>query len=213
MVYDEQTSSVLGTDRRAGGPDSNNTSVTANADGSYAAWFRTDVAYRPWAQLDPDQAGEVSAGASGPDGSSRAMHREVTMSRPGKLLVVAVVLVSTAAWADDVTGSDRILCTAIQATRCSMDEDCRTAPPWNWNIPQFIEIDFTEKRLATTAASGQNRATPFKNLEREDGIIYLQGVEGGRAFSFVIAESTGSLSVAVATEGGTTSVLGACTPR
>ena len=135
------------------------------------------------------------------------------MSRPGKLLVFALLLASTAAWADDVTGSNKILCTAIQATRCSVDEDCWNAPPWEWNIPQFIEIDFTEKRLATTAASGQNRSTSFKNLERNEGIIYLQGVEGGRAFSFVIVEATGSLSVAVATEGGTTSVLGACTPR
>jgi len=41
----------------------------------------------------------------------------------------------------------------------------------------------------------------------------LQGVEGGRAFSFVISEATGSLSVAVATKDGATTVIGACTPR
>jgi hypothetical protein len=116
-------------------------------------------------------------------------------------------------WADNVTGSAKILCTAVQAARCSVGEECRSAPPREWNIPQFIEVDFTKKQLATTEASGQNRVTPIKNLERHDGVIYLQGVEGGRAFSFVIVEATGSLAVAVAHEGGTTSVLGACTPR
>ena len=55
--------------------------------------------------------------------------------------------------------------------------------------------------------------TPIKNIERANGVIYLQGIEGGRAFSFVIAEGTGSFSVVVAIEGGTTTVFGACTPR
>ena len=113
--------------------------------------------------------------------------------------------------ADDLRGADKLLCTAVQATRCSADDECRSGPPWNWNIPQFIEVDLKKKKLA--AASGENRVTPIKNLERNDDVLYLQGVEGGGAFSFVIDEATGSLSVAVATQAGTTMVLGACTPR
>jgi hypothetical protein len=135
------------------------------------------------------------------------------MGRRGVLFLLTLLLASTASWADEVAGANKILCTAMQATRCSMEEECRTGPPWNWNIPRFIEIDFEKRQLATTAASREDRVTPFKNLEREDGIIYLQGVEGGRAFSFVIDEATGALAVAVATKGGTTSVLGFCTPR
>jgi hypothetical protein len=135
------------------------------------------------------------------------------MRRKGSWFVFALLLASTASLADDVVGADRILCTAMQATRCSMEEECRTGPPWNWNIPRFIEIDFKKQQLSTTAASRENRVTPFKNLEREDGMIYLQGVEGGRAFSFAIEEATGALAVAVATKGRATSVLGFCTPR
>jgi len=128
-------------------------------------------------------------------------------------VILTMLLASTTLPADDLVGADKVLCTAVQATRCSVDEDCWTGPPWSWNIPQFIEVDFKKKQLSTTEASGENRVTPIKNLERNAGIVYLQGVEGGRAFSFVIEESTGALSVAVATKLGTTSVLGACTPR
>ena len=39
MVYDGQTRSVLETDQKTGGLDSNNPSVKANADGSYTIWF------------------------------------------------------------------------------------------------------------------------------------------------------------------------------
>jgi hypothetical protein len=33
-----------------------------------------------------------------------------------------------------------------------MDDDCWTGQPWNWNIPQFIEIDINikKKELSTT---------------------------------------------------------------
>ena len=84
--------------------------------------------------------------------------------------------------------------------------------PWNLNIPQFLQLNLKDKTMSTTKASGENRATPIKTLTREGGQIYLQGLEGGRAFSFVINEESGLLSAGVATDGKVVSVFGACTP-
>ena len=42
--------------------------------------------------------------------------------------------------------------------------------------------------------------------------LFLQGVERGRAFSFAINETTGFVSAAVARDGLTVAVFGACTP-
>jgi len=95
---------------------------------------------------------------------------------------------------------------------CGDDGDCETAVPWTWNIPQFIEIDLAGKKLATTKASGENRQTPIETMKREEGWIFVQGIEGGRAFSFAIEEATGLMSVAVARRGLTISVFGSCTP-
>ena len=114
--------------------------------------------------------------------------------------------------ADDLTGAQRFLCTAVQVTACYDDGECLTVPPWELNIPQFIEVDLEARTLATTRASGQNRSTPIKNLEREEGQIVLQGFENDRAFSFLITEKTGMASIAVAREGLGVSVFGACTP-
>ncbi len=122
-------------------------------------------------------------------------------------------VVSAAAYADDLTGADLILCTAVQATVCDTSGECEIGSPWLWNIPQFIVVDLKGKTFGTTKASGENRMTPIKNIEYADGLIFLQGVEGGRAFSFVIEEETGDLSAAVARNGVTVSVFGACTPR
>jgi hypothetical protein len=126
-------------------------------------------------------------------------------------LAATLLCVAAPVAADDLHGLNRILCSAVSATVCTVDGECETDLPYNWNIPQFIEIDLAKKMLSTTKASGENRQTPAATLRREDGWIYLQGVEGGRAFSFVIDETTGMASVAVARKGVTVSVFGACT--
>jgi hypothetical protein len=134
-------------------------------------------------------------------------------NRFGPLAVgISLMVVSAALRADDLTGRDQILCTAVQVTMCSADGQCMIEAPWELNIPQFLELDLKEKKVSTTQASGENRSSPIRTLLREKGEIFLQGVEGGRAFSFVIEEETGMASIAVAREGKTVSIFGACTP-
>ena len=131
---------------------------------------------------------------------------------PSLPLVFLALALPGAAAADDLTGKEALLCTAVQATLCTDASDCIIENPCDLNIPQFLEVNLKDKTVATTKASGENRATPIRTLLREDGLIVLQGVEAGRAFSFVIAEKTGMLSAAVARDGKTVSVFGACTP-
>jgi len=123
-----------------------------------------------------------------------------------------LLLVAIPVLADDVTGSNRILCTVSYATECLPNGECTGGPPWNTNIPQFIEVDLEKKTLSTTKASGLNRSTPIKNLGRENGLIVLQGYENQRAFSFVITEASGFASMAVAMSDKSVSAFGVCTP-
>jgi hypothetical protein len=133
------------------------------------------------------------------------------------LLGVAVILAiavgpPAATGADELTGAESFLCAAVETTQCYSEGDCLSEPPYLLNIPQFIVIDLGAGELRTTEASGENRSTPIKNLEREDGYIYLQGVERQRAFSFVISEDDGFASIAVARDGLVVAVFAACTP-
>ena len=128
------------------------------------------------------------------------------------LAALMLAALPSAARADDLTNQDLLLCTAVTAMHCHDDGDCIIDVPWNLNIPQFVQVNLKDKTLSTTKASGENRATPIKTLVRDGGTIYLQGVEGGRAFSFVINEGTGLMAVGVAADGRVVSVFGACTP-
>ena len=127
-------------------------------------------------------------------------------------LAVMLVPASQAGWADDLTDSSKFLCASVQATMCFENGECVVDVPWNLNIPDFIEVDLEAKQLSTTKASSQNRVTPIEHVKRQDGNIFLQGFEMGRAFSWVIDEETGQLTVAVAFEGISVAVFGACTP-
>ncbi len=64
-------------------------------------------------------------------------------------LALAAALASAPLTADDLTGAERFLCTAAQVTACYDDGECLTVPPWELNIPQFIEVDLEARTLAT----------------------------------------------------------------
>jgi len=132
--------------------------------------------------------------------------------RATQLVLALLLFLATFARADDVRSADNLLCTAVQVTQCFPDGECVISPPWELNVPQFIEVDLAQRTLRTTRASGQNRTSPIKNLERSGGLVVIQGFENGRAFSFVIVEESGMASMAVAAEDLAVSVFGACTP-
>lgn len=122
------------------------------------------------------------------------------------------LLVTAPASADDVTGADHLLCAAARASECFADGVCLPGNPENWNAPRFVKIDFPEKMLRTTEASGQARATPIKNIEREGDRVFIQGVEESRAFSIVVDQDSGTASIAIALEGHVLAIFAFCTP-
>jgi hypothetical protein len=128
------------------------------------------------------------------------------------VMALALPILSVPAQADDLSGATKLLCSSSWATVCTADEICESGPPWGWNIPQFVEVDLEGKTLSTTEASGENRTTPVEVIRREDGVIFIQGIELGRAFSVVVSEDTGRQSAVIAGQDLTISIFGACTP-
>ncbi len=128
------------------------------------------------------------------------------------LLASALLLASAPALADDLTGAERLLCATRVVMACWTDGECESVPPTDIRVPQFVELDLKHKRMATTKASGEDRATDIVNLQRDAGKLVLQGYQNGRAFSLVIDEKTGQASVAVALSDLSVALFAACTP-
>ena len=123
------------------------------------------------------------------------------------------LLLCGAASADNLTGSDELLCYAHTAARCEVEEGtCAVKTPWQLNLPDFLKLDLRAKRAETTEASGEVRQTPIRTVERGNGTILLQGVQGERAFSWLIIEGTGEGTLTVSTAAAGLTVFTVCTP-
>ena len=128
-----------------------------------------------------------------------------------KIAIFTLCLATTTALADDISDSEEILCSTSKIVICFETGECIDALPWEFNIPQFVVIDTEEKTLSTTKASQETRSTPIRSIQRDAGLLMLQGIEDGRVFGFVIDEDSGVLTVSVARDGISVSVFGACT--
>ena len=121
------------------------------------------------------------------------------------------MLAAAPALADDLVGVNELLCAASRVMVCLESGECYPADTWEADIPPFVVIDTGAMKISTTLASERPRSTAIETYRREGGLIYLQGFEAGRAFSFVIDEATGILTVAVSRDGLSVNIFGACT--
>ena len=121
------------------------------------------------------------------------------------------ILACSMAIAENLEGTDDLLCAAARAQICFENGECFPVAPWELGIPDFVVIDTKAKTVSTTKASGENRSSPFSSVDRSDGIITLQGREGNRVFSFVIEEASGHMTAAVVRDGFSVTVFGVCT--
>jgi hypothetical protein len=144
--------------------------------------------------------------------SSMRFHSRNARGRRSVFGWLALLLCGGAA-ADDVTGSDSLLCYAHSAARCEVEEGtCEVKTPWQLNLPDFLKLDLDAKRAETTEASGEVRQTELRTVERSNGVILLQGIQGERAFSWLISETTGEGTLAVSALAAGLTVFTVCTP-
>ena len=114
--------------------------------------------------------------------------------------------------ADPVGGKMELLCAPGYVMHCSSGGKCELGPAENYNIPSFLRIDLDNRVILTSEASDEQQRTPIQQMSRENGEIYLQGVENGRVYSVVINEASGDLVLGIISTGETATAFGPCTP-
>jgi hypothetical protein len=130
-----------------------------------------------------------------------------------KIGIFALVALTacTAAQADDVSDSDRILCSISTLMLCTEDGQCFPLSVLDLDVPQFLVFDLKKKTISTTKASSENRVSEVANLVRENNRIFVQGVENNGAYSILIENDLGRFTGTVTRDGITVSTFGACT--
>ena len=114
------------------------------------------------------------------------------------LVVVLLVAPMGVSLAADFDGSKKLRCVPTDATECSGAGKCERVMVEEINIPQWITVDFKKKTLSGTDSDGEEETTAIENVRTADGQTILQGAEGGRAWSIVIDQMTGDMTIAIA---------------
>ena len=131
-------------------------------------------------------------------------------SKIGISLLVALTA-CTVAQADNITESDRILCSMSKLMLCVEDGACFPLSVLDVDIPQFLVVDLKKKTITPTEASSDDRVSKVENLVRDNGRTFLQGVENDGAYSILIEDDLGRFTGSISRDGITVSVFGACT--
>ena len=113
---------------------------------------------------------------------------------------------------EDLSGAGKLLCAPVQGGECRRD-GCSAGAAWDLGVPQFVEIDLDGKSIRTTDASSENLSTKIAHIQRDAGMIVLQGYEQGRAFSMMITESSGFATMGITLDDGGIVVFASCTPK
>ena len=110
----------------------------------------------------------------------------------------------------DTEESSALLCAVIEVFECSLESDCSEVSAESVNIPRFIRVDFEKKKLTMPEGSEVKRESAIRNIEQNNGTLFLQGVEHGRSWSMAISEESGKMTGTASEDEGVLAVFGAC---
>jgi len=141
------------------------------------------------------------------------MNTKRSIGKRAALVIVLIAAPLGVALADDFDGSEKLRCVPTDATECSGAGECKRVTVEEVNIPRWIYIDFKKKKLSGTDSDGEDETTAIENVRVNEGETILQGAEGGRAWSMVIDQITGDMTVAIAGDETGFVLFGVCQER
>jgi len=134
------------------------------------------------------------------------------------LMVMIICIFSFPAVAGDFDGSKPLICAVMDLVECQPGGKCQQVTAEEVGIPHFLKINFKEKKISATQASGSKKSTAIENFEKIDGKIIIQGAEDGiegvrdgLGWSLAINEETGKTVLTASGDEVGFVIFGACT--
>ena len=90
------------------------------------------------------------------------------------------------------------VCSITQTVECDDESGC--GPPLSTLVvPTFLHVDVEQGAITILGpAERRGESTPIQASDLQDDNLILTGIEAGRAFSMVIAQGDGSMSLTIA---------------
>ena len=129
-----------------------------------------------------------------------------------RLMMVATLAgLSGQAVADGMDGKMPVICATNEVFDCGPNVDCVKDTPDVVNLPRFIRLDFAAKKAFTKRQDGEERTAEITSQQVADGTVILQGIQLDHAWSLVISQATGDMSLTIAGDAVGFVIFGSCT--
>jgi len=122
-----------------------------------------------------------------------------------------LALFSGSASAAPFDGSANLLCAALDVVGCENGPGCWEGQARDFELSQFILIDFENRLVRAKDEAGQKTVSLIKNLQETDKQLIIQGVENDYGWSGTIDRESGNVNFAAAGPDGSFMLFGACT--
>lgn len=131
----------------------------------------------------------------------------------GLVLALTGTIAPVSALAAPFDGSNPMVCASIHATECTAEaQECVSGAPWMINFPVFTEIDFKSKKLSTTDIHVNGRVSDIEDVSHlPNGQLSIHGDDADYAWSMLVSEETGAMTLTVSGDEVGFIVFGACT--
>ena len=129
------------------------------------------------------------------------------------LMVMLACCFSSQALAGDFDGSKPLICAIIEVVECAPGSECSRSIPENFNLPQFVKINFKDRTITSKRPDGEEKVTLIEHIKRLNGELFLYGVEQGLGWIAVISETTGKVTVTLSDNQVAFNIFGACIPK
>ena len=134
------------------------------------------------------------------------------------IMMTIICMFSAPVAAGNFDGSKELLCAVMNITECEPGGQCMNVTAEEVGIPNFLRIDFKNKKLSATFADGSEKKSIVKNTEKIDGKVILQGAEDGiegvrdgLGWSLAVDEQNGKMVLTASGDAVAFVMFGACT--
>jgi hypothetical protein len=107
-------------------------------------------------------------------------------------------------------GSKPFVCAIITAHECTTSNECKQVNVQRIDCPRFLTVDVGKKIITGKTEDLSVRNVEIKSISHVDANLILQGIQKGRAWSMVVAETTGKVTLSVSGKGESFVLFGEC---
>lgn len=132
------------------------------------------------------------------------------MPRATILLLLLTGFAAAASADASFDGSKKMICSVAETHECVEGQTCERGTAVHVRLPNLIRIDVGKKRIDILDEDRKDERTEIGRVQTAEDVLFLQGIEGTRAWSAAVHISNGAFVLSVTDPNDAVTAFGWC---